>query len=118
MPLTIDQLQRSAQAILDRLPVEDAAVLSAVMESSGQRRRRRDDAIRATRAFYPGAAPSRVAKDLAADLADFVCRIWPRLSGVPSPEQSSPKRAALRAIVELNGGTALGWRQILEIIEI
>jgi hypothetical protein len=117
MSLTPDQLQRSAQAILDRLPVEDAAALSAVMESPWQRRRRRDDAIRAARAFYPGVAPSRAAKDLAADLADFLTRVWPRAREL-APEPSSPKRCALHAIISLNGGAGLGWRQILEIIEI
>lgn len=75
----------------------------------------RDDAIVAALHLYDGAMTTRAAA-LAHDLADYLCRIWPRERDLESPPPStSSKRRALHRIARSRDGEGLGMRRIYDI---
>jgi hypothetical protein len=110
MPPTLDQ--RRAREVLDGLPADQAAELSAALEPSWKARSRRmgarDCAIRvAVASFYPGRRHT-AALAIERDLGRIVAG-----AGAGFDEAQV---AALRQVVDLNRGRPIGWRQIENIL--
>lgn len=118
VPKVTPSIVGQIRAILDRLPSAEAAVLSSALETRSDRRRRRDNAIRAARIHYGGLTSSRAAKELAADISRHASGAWLRAQrqAVPAAQPDS-RLQSVHTIVHLNDGLALGWRQILDILE-
>jgi hypothetical protein len=110
MTLTLDQ--RRAREILDGLPVNVAAELSAALEPSWMARSRRLEARDraanvAVASFYPGrrhTAALAIERDLGRVLSGLIGTL------------GEAQLAALRQILDLNQGRTIGWRQIENIL--
>jgi hypothetical protein len=97
-------LSLAARAVLTGLAAQDAAAVAPCLLPAA-RRELRDAYVRAALArFYRGQAPSRAAQAMAGDLAARV---------PPGTAQAD----AIAAILSLNAGRLIGWRQILNIAD-
>jgi hypothetical protein len=109
------------EAILARLASDDRAILEPVTLPRWLRRRRRlaerDAAvIDARQRFFPGRHVTVAAKRLALALRGYRDSNWrwERYTGVPAV--ASERHRALYRILSANGGAALRWRRIVDIL--
>ena len=110
----------SLAAIAAKLtPAELALVLGLRPAPLSTRARldRRDVAVRALAAELSGWRPCRAAMRIEADLRQYAGTGWVRerdLHAVPSG--ADPRRSLLHAVLRLNNGETIGWRQIVNIL--
>jgi len=106
-----------------------AFVVSGLGHEAGERvrswaeqvdpRGQRNAAIRAVAGLLAQSSVSATAKAIESELGAYLTRTWPRERDLASP---APAASALRQnlwrIAKLTDGDGLGWRRILDIIEI
>ncbi len=114
-------LQSAITEVLDRLSPDDRAILEPVTLPRWLRRRRRlaeRDAgvIDARERFFPDRHVTVAARRLARALRGYRDGNWrwERYTGVPAV--ASERHRALHRILVANGGVALGWRRIADIV--
>ncbi len=110
----------SVDQVVDRLTAAELAALADVASDLGPALRqarlaRRDEAVRAAEAHYPSRRRTAAAAALAQDLARYLAGPWLVERAPDQLPPASPHRRLLRTIALLNGGAALGWRQVLRI---
>jgi hypothetical protein len=94
----------ASRALLARLAPHDAAALAPLLAVDA-RRELRDAVLRAMRRrFYADLPPTTAAKALASDLAT-------------GPDFGTAKGEVVGIVLNLDDGRALGWSQILRILE-
>jgi hypothetical protein len=94
----------NSRALLARLAPHDAPALAPLLGADARKELRNAVIRTALRRFYPDMPPSNAAKALASDLAI-------------GPDFGTAKGDMIAVVLNLDDGRALGWSQILRILE-
>ena len=110
----------SLAAIASKLtPAELALVLGLQPPRLSTRARldRRDVAVRSLAASLSGWRPCRAAQHIAAELRQYAGTGWVREQNLDAlPPHADLRRSLLHAVLRLNKGETIGWRQIVNIL--